>query len=336
MPENESKLTLSEQLHELYGTAANDNVIRHHTGLKLPEMREMAEPAILTATNGVGPKLRIAAVVEGHENVGRDCVAMCVNDLICSGAKPISFSAYTASEKYSDDRLMQIAAGIAAGCREAGCCYIGGSRMEKATVYSDGKYDLAGFAIGILDAGKMIDGSGIVPGDILLGLASNGLHNNGFGIIHDVFQPDARSLRRHIPEISCSLADALLRPSAIYARSVLYVTDTLGLPVKGMAHITDGGVFGSLPRMLPKGIGAVITPSSHPIPAIFDLISQRGHLDLEEMYRHFNMGTGFVMAVSKEQVGSVYSALIMAGEHPYMAGYCVEGDRDVRLSWEQL
>jgi len=337
MPGSVHDISHSQTLNALLERTYTSAVIRSEGAASLyaPDMTGIEEPVIVSANCGVGPKLRLANLLGKHEAVGMDCAALCINDILCTGAKPLFFNAYAASSQHDDARMEQIIAGIASVCQKAGCAFLGSSRMEKDGVYADGKYDLSGFAIGICDRKKIIDGSRIHAGDILIGLASSGLHNEGFSIVKDIFEPTSRALSRHMPELSCTLGEELLKPSAMYARPVLYLTQTLGLNIKGMVHITEGGIIGNLPLILPEGIRACITPGNIPIPSIFDLISQKGGISLDQMFRTFNMGTGLILAVEKADVGLVYNALIQAGERPYMAGYCVSGEKGVELVWQR-
>lgn len=337
MPGSVHNIIQSPQLKELLERTYTSAVIRSEGAASIfaPDMTGIEDPVIVSANSGVGPKLRLANLLGKHEAIGRDCAALCINDILCTGAKPLFFSAYAASSKHDDTRMEQIITGISAVCQKAGCAFLGSSRMEKDGVYADDKYDLAGFAVGICDRKKLIDGSTIQKGDILLGLASSGLHNEGFSIVKEVFEPTTRALSRHMPELSCTLGDELLKPSAMYARPILYLTQTLGLNIKGMAHITSGGIIENIPQILPEGIRACITPGNIPIPSIFDLISQKGGIPLDQMFRTFNMGTGLILVVEKADVGLVYNALIEVGERPYMAGYCVSGERGVDLVWQR-
>ena len=335
MQEHTPEFTYHDRVIQLIESTYTDGVIRSDAAASAfaPDLRTMEQPVILSANSCVGRKLPIAHLTGRHENVGRDCVTLCVNDLVCSGARPLFFISYAAAHKHDDERGEQIVFGIAAACREAGCAFLGGSRMEKANVYADGRYDLAGFAVGVCDRKDLIDGHEIAPGDILLGLASSGIHNDGIGLLRSTYELNTRTLSRVIPELSCTLGEELLKPFAMYVNPILYLTRTLHMKIKGMAHISDGGFFRNVPRMLPDGVRAYITPNTFPIPTIYDLIAQKGKISMDEMFRNFNMGTGLIMAVSKDDVGAVYNALIQTGERPYMAGYCADGEKGVELNW---
>ena len=335
MQEHVAAEAYHDRVSHLMESTYSNGVIRSNAAASMfcPDLHEMEEPVILSSNSCVGRKLPIAHLIGRFENVGRDSVTLCVNDLICSGAKPLFFVSYAAAHKHDDERGEQVASGISAACREAGCSFLGGSRMEKANIYADGRFDLAGFAVGVCDRKNIIDGHSIVPGDILLGLSSSGIDNDGIGLIKNMYELNTRTLSRNIPELSCTLGEELMKPFAMYVRPIRHLTDTLRLSIKGMAHISDGGFFRNVPRMLPEGIRAYITPNTFPIPTVFDLISQKGKITMDEMFHTFNMGTGLILAVSKEDIGSVYDALIQTGERPYMAGYCAEGERGVELNW---
>ncbi len=333
----EHNTAFSDRIHGIMETTYTDSVLpaAGAASFLAPDLTGIEDPVIVTASSGVGPKLRLAGVLGHHEAAGRDCAALCINDIVCTGAKPLFFTAYIASGQYDDDRLEQIVGGISDVCRKARCAFLGSSRMEKDGIYADGKYDLAGFAVGICDRKKIIDGHKIQQGDILIGLASSGLHNEGYRLVHQVFELNASNLRRHMPELSCSFGEELVKPTAMYAGPVLYLTQTLGLNIKGMVHITEGGIMGNVPTMLPDGIRACITPGTFPIPAIFDLISQKGNIPIEKMFSIYNMGAGLIMAVDQKDAGTVFHALIEVGERPYMAGYCVNGEKGVELAWQR-
>jgi len=231
------------------------------------------------------------------------------------------------------ERSEQIVAGIAEGCRQAGCALIGGETAEMPGFYPIDEYDLAGFSVGIVDYENIIDGSRISDGDVLIGLRSNGLHSNGYSLVRKVFDVSKDNINEYIPELSCTLGEELLKPTKIYVKQVLYLIKTLGLDVKGLCHITGGGLYENIPRMLPDGICAKIQPHAFPVLDIFTLLSEKGDIPARDMYNTFNMGIGMVLAVSKNDAGNFVNSLIQIGEHPYVIGCCVNGTKGVELNW---
>lgn len=299
-------------------------------GLFAPNTSGMKEPVLVSGTDGVGTKLKVAFLMDKHDTVGIDCVAMCVNDIICSGAKPMFFLDYVACGKNQPERIEQIVSGIAEGCRQAGCALIGGETAEMPGFYPEEEYDLAGFSVGMVDREKILDGHDIVEGDVLIGLASNGLHSNGFSLVRQVLDVEHADLRSNVPELGCSLGTELLRPTRIYVRPVKCLLES-GLRVKAMSHITGGGLYENVPRMLPEDICAEINVSTIPVPPIFTMIQEMGGISDRDMYNTFNMGVGLVMAVAKEDTASVMDTLIRCGERPYIIGKCISGERGVEL-----
>ena len=302
-------------------------------GLVVPDLTGMKEPVLVSGTDGVGTKLKVAFLMDKHDSVGIDCVAMCVNDIVVSGARPMFFLDYIAMGKNLPEKVAQIVSGVADGCVKSGCALIGGETAEMPGFYPPNEYDLAGFAVGIVDKSSIIDGHEIVSGDRLIGLASNGLHSNGFSLVRKVFDLENADLGEYIPELACTLGEELLKPTRIYAKTVMCITHTLGHKIKGMAHVTGGGIIENVPRMLPDGMKAVIAPSSIPTSPIFSLIYEKGQVPLKDMYSTFNMGIGFVMAVAKDDVGSVLESLVQAGERPYVIGCCLKGEKGVDFKW---
>ena len=299
-------------------------------GLFAPNLSGMKEPVLVSGTDGVGTKLKIAFLMDKHDTVGIDCVAMCVNDIVCSGAAPMFFLDYVACGKNDPARIEQIVSGIAEGCRQAGCALIGGETAEMPGFYPPSEYDLAGFAVGMVDKEKILDGSDICEGDVLIALASNGLHSNGFSLVRKVLDVENADLNTPIPELGCPLGEELLKPTRIYVRPVKALLES-GLRVKGISHITGGGLYENVPRMLPDNILAEINTSSIPVPPVFTMIQERGSITDRDMYNTFNMGIGLVMAVEKEDAARVMDTLIRCGERPYLIGKCVEGEKGVEL-----
>jgi phosphoribosylformylglycinamidine cyclo-ligase len=293
----------------------------------------MKRPIFISGTDGVGTKLKIAFLMDKHDTVGIDCVAMCVNDIACSGALPLFFLDYVAVGKNIPERIEKIVSGIASGCKKAGCALIGGETAEMPGFYPEDEYDLAGFSVGIVDHEDIIDGSAVAEGDLLIGLASSGLHSNGFSLVRKIFDVSRESLFENIPELSCTLGEELLRPTKIYVRAIQHLIKTSGIKVKAISHITGGGLIENVPRMLPEGITAAIKPASFPNLPIFDLLQQKGNIPQRDMYNTFNMGIGLVIAIDKKDAGKAMESLICAGEYPYVIGSCVKGTSGVEIVW---
>ncbi len=297
-----------------------------------PNITGMKRPVTISGTDGVGTKLKIAFALDKHDTIGIDCVAMCVNDIVCAGAEPMFFLDYLALGKNRPEVVEQIVSGIAEGCRQAGCALIGGETAEMPGFYPENEYDLAGFSVGIVDYENILNGSSIKNGDKLIGLASSGVHSNGFSLIRKILGDTPEALSEYIPELGHTLGEELLIPTKIYVKPILQLIKDLGIKLKGICHITGGGFYENIPRILPDGIKAVIHPASFPVPEIFNIISERGNIDSREMYNTFNMGLGLVLAVGKEDVGAAMQALIQAGERPYAIGCCQTGEKGVKLS----
>lgn len=302
-------------------------------GMFAPNLEGLERPVMVSGADGVGTKLKVAFLMDKHDTVGIDCVAMCVNDIICSGANPLFFLDYLAMGKNFVDRTEQIVAGVAEGCRQAGCALIGGETAEMPGFYPEDEYDLAGFSVGMVDEKKIIDGSNIEKGDKLIALASSGLHSNGFSLVRKVLDVSKERLGEYIPELRCTLGEELLRPTRIYVRSVLGLIRTAGVTVKGICNITGGGIFENLPRMLPEGIRAKVRTGDVPTPEIFSFIQEKGSIPIEDMYSTFNMGIGMVLCVSAQDVGTAMDTLSSCGERPYICGFCTQGEKGVELIW---
>ena len=302
-------------------------------GLFAPNLEGMKKPVFVSGTDGVGTKLKLAFMTDKHDTIGVDCVAMCVNDIICAGAEPLFFLDYLAMGKNKPERTEQIVKGVTEGCKQAGCALIGGETAEMPGFYPEDEYDIAGFAVGIVDHDKMITGSTIKPGDRLIGLASSGLHSNGFSLVRKVLDLSPDELNTYVKELYCTLGEELMKPTRIYVRQVLHLIKTLGMNIKGLCHVTGGGLYENVPRMLPDDITAVILPSEFPVSRIFTYLQARSDIPLRDMYNTFNMGIGLVMAVDAEDAGAVVNALTQIGEHPYVIGSCVSGEKGVELNW---
>lgn len=285
------------------------------------------QPVLVSGTDGVGTKLKIAFMMDKHDTVGIDCVAMCVNDVLVHGAKPLFFLDYLALGKLNVERVEQIVTGIVKGCTEAGCALIGGETAQMPDFYGEDEYDLAGFAVGIVEKDQLLDGSKVSEGDLVLGLASSGLHSNGFSLARKILLTHYR-IDSYVEELGRTLGEEMLTPTRIYVKSVLKVLD---LSVHAMAHITGGGILENLPRMIPAGLEARIDKSSWPVPSIFSLIQRLGKIDESEMFRTFNMGIGFMLIVERNSADRIAAALKDTGEHVWIVGEIKRGERRIVL-----
>lgn len=280
------------------------------------------EPVLVSGTDGVGTKLKIAFMLDKHDTVGIDLVAMCVNDIAVSGAEPLFFLDYFATGKLSVSKAQSVVAGIAEGCRQTGCALIGGETAEMPSFYPDGEYDLAGFAVGVVDRPNIIDGRHIVPGDAVIGLASTGLHSNGYSLARRVLFEQAKlTVASRLPELDGSIGDVLLTPTRIYAKQILALIEQCR--IKGIAHITGGGITGNLPRVLPNGVRARISRTAWSVPPIFDVVRHVGRIDREEMYRVFNMGIGLILVVPADSVSGVLALAAALGDRGWPIGEIV-------------
>jgi len=307
--------------------------IGNFVGMFAPDISGIKRPLIVSCTNGVGTKVKVAIALNKHNTIGIDCVAACVNDIICCGAKPIFFLDYFSMGKNIIERTEKVVCSVSEGCRQAGCALIGGETDQLPGVYGENEYNLSGFAVGIVDEDNIIDGRNICDGDVILGLASSGLHSNGYSLVRKMFKMNEIDLNEYIPELSCTLGEELMRPSKIYVKSVLRMVEVFGSEIKGIAHISSGGLYENIPRILPDGICANLLPSAFPKPYIFSLITKKGNIPLRDMFNTFNMGIGMVMVVGKDIVGSIVDGLIQCGERPYVIGRCSTGEKGVVLNW---
>ncbi len=277
-------------------------------GLFAPDIGKYRQPVLVSGTDGVGTKLRIAFALDMHDTIGIDAVAMCVNDILAQGAEPLFFLDYLAVGKLIPEKVSEIVTGVARGCRQAGCALIGGETAEMPGFYSEEEYDIAGFAVGIVDRDKLVDGKEIKPGDVLVGLSSSGLHSNGYSLARRVLLADDLSnLTAFEEELGCTLGEEMLKPTKIYVAQVLPLLEKFH--IKGMAHITGGGLVENVPRTLPEGLVPRFDYGSWPVPPVFKLVQQRGNVAEKEMYRTFNMGIGFVLVVSPEEADAVMDAI---------------------------
>ena len=294
----------------------------------LSAIKNMEEPVLLSGTDGVGTKLKLAFLMDRHDTVGIDCVAMCVNDVACAGGEPLFFLDYIACGKNEPEKIAQIVKGVCDGCNQAGAALIGGETAEMPGFYPIDEYDLAGFAVGVADKKDLITGEDIREGDALVGIASSGVHSNGFSLVRKVFDVNKENLAEYIPELGETLGDALLRPTKIYVRALKIVRDA-GVRVKGCSHVTGGGFYENIPRMLPDGIRAKVLKDSYEVPAVFRLLQKRGQIEEHMMYNTFNMGIGMVLAMDPGDVQTALKALADAGEKAYVIGSVAAGEKGV-------
>jgi len=302
-------------------------------GLFEPDISGMNRPVAVSGTDGVGTKLKIAFLMDKHDTIGIDCVAMCVNDIICSGAEPQFFLDYLAMGKNKPERTAQIVAGIAEGCRLAGCALIGGETAEHPGMMPEDEYDIAGFSVGFVDYENIIDGTSIIPGDIIIGLQSSGLHSNGFSLVRKVFSNDLSALGKYVPDLGCTLGEELLRPTKIYVKPLLKTLERFGKDIKGISHITGGGFYENIPRMLPENVRAHVEVAKIPQKPVFSLLAFKGSIPAHDMYNTFNMGLGLVLAVSQDKSDSIMAALREHGESPLIIGQCEKGEKGVDVKW---
>lgn len=286
-------------------------------------------PVFVSGTDGVGTKLKIAFLMDKHDTVGIDCVAMCVNDIVCSGAKPLFFLDYIATGKNVPERIEKIVSGIADGCVQAGCALIGGETAEMPGFYPNNEYDLAGFSVGAAEKDRMIDSTDVKPGDVLIGLASSGIHSNGFSLVRKIIAPSTEKLEAYVDELSSTLGEALLAPTKIYVKPLLDLIDKI--EVHAVSHITGGGFYENIPRMLPSGIKAVIRKDSFPVLPVFNLIGRMGNIPQRDMYNTFNMGIGMCVAVPGDKADEAVRVLNVSGQKAYVIGETVQGEDGVEL-----
>ena len=296
-------------------------------GLFELDLTGIEKPVLVSGTDGVGTKIKLAFLMDKHDTVGIDCVAMCVNDIICCGAKPQFFLDYIACGKNQPEKIAQIVAGVAEGCVRAGCALIGGETAEHPGLMPEDEYDLAGFSVGVVDKSKILDPSQQKPGDALIAIASSGVHSNGFSLVRKVFAINEQNLMRHQSDLGSTLGETLLTPTRIYVKPVLSLIDAV--KVKSLSHITGGGFYENIPRSLPKGITAKIDRSAVDVLPIFDLIAKTGKIPERDMFNTFNMGVGMIACVDKNDADKAIETLTAAGEKAYVIGELVSGDEGV-------
>ncbi|MBR6478670.1 MAG: phosphoribosylformylglycinamidine cyclo-ligase [Lachnospiraceae bacterium] len=296
----------------------------------MANFKGMENPVLLSGTDGVGTKIKLAFLMDKHDTVGIDCVAMCVNDVACAGGEPLFFLDYIACGKNYPEKIAEIVKGVAEGCKQAGCALIGGETAEHPGLMPEDEYDLAGFTVGVADEKDIIDGSKIKAGDTLVGIASSGVHSNGFSLVRKVFEMTKESLDTYYDELGKTLGEALIVPTRIYVKALKSVKDA-GVVIKGCSHITGGGFYENIPRMLPDGIRAEVKKDSYEVPAIFKLLQKTGDIADEMMYNTYNMGLGMVLAVDPADADKTVAALKAAGENAYIVGSCVNGEKGVTI-----
>ena len=296
----------------------------------LEKIKKMDKPTLVSGTDGVGTKLKIAFLMDKHDTIGIDCVAMCVNDIACAGGEPLFFLDYIACGKNEPEKIATIVKGVAAGCLQSDAALIGGETAEHPGLMPEDEYDLAGFAVGVVDEKDLITGADLKAGDTLIGIASSGVHSNGFSLVRKVFDMTKESLDTYYDELGKTLGEALLAPTRIYVKALRNVKEA-GVRIKACSHITGGGFYENVPRMLPDGIEAVIKKDSYEVPAIFKLMQKKGDIDEHMMYNTYNMGIGMVVAVDPADVDKTLEALKAAGETAYVIGETKAGEKGVTL-----
>ena len=292
--------------------------------------KKMEHPTLVSGTDGIGTKLKLAFALDKHDTIGIDCVAMCVNDIACAGGEPLFFLDYIACGKNEPEKIATIVSGVAEGCRQAGAALIGGETAEMPGFYPVDEYDLAGFAVGIVDRKDLVSGADLKAGDVLVGMASSGIHSNGYSLVRKVFSMSESSLNTYCESLGATLGQTLLVPTKIYVKALKAVREA-GVKVKACSHITGGGFYENVPRMLIDGTRAVIEKNSYPVPPIFDMLAKDGDIEEQMMYNTFNMGIGMIVAVDKNDVDKTMAAIKEAGEAPYVIGTIEAGEKGVTL-----
>ena len=296
----------------------------------LSGIKQMDEPVLLSGTDGCGTKVKLAFVMDKHDTIGIDAVAMCVNDIACSGGEPLFFLDYIACGKNYPEKIATIVSGVAEGCKQSECALVGGETAEHPGLMPVDEYDLAGFAVGVVDKKDIISGENIKPGDVLVDMASSGVHSNGFSLVRKVFEMTKESLDTYYDELGKTLGEALIAPTKIYVKALKSIKNS-GVKVKGCSHITGGGFYENIPRMLPEGVRAVVEKNSYEVPAIFKLLAKEGDIAEEMMYNTFNMGLGMILALEPEDVDKAIEAIRAAGEEAYVVGRVEAGEKGVTL-----
>ena len=293
-------------------------------------VKGMEEPVLLSGTDGCGTKVKLAFLLDKHDTIGIDCVAMCVNDVACAGGEPLFFLDYIACGKNYLEKIATIVSGVAEGCKQSGCALIGGETAEHPGLMPEDEYDLAGFTVGVVDKKDIITGENLKAGDVLIGMASTGVHSNGFSLVRKIFKMDKETLNTYHEELGKTLGEALLAPTRIYVKALKNVKEA-GVRVKACSHITGGGFYENVPRMLPEGKHAVIKKDSYEVPAIFKMMEREGNVEEHMMYNTYNMGIGMIVAVDPADVEKTMEAMRAAGDTPYVIGEIKDGEKGVTL-----
>ena len=293
-------------------------------------IKGMEEPVLLSGTDGCGTKVKLAFLLDKHDTIGIDCVAMCVNDVACAGGEPLFFLDYIACGKNFPEKIASIVSGVAEGCKQSGCALIGGETAEHPGLMPEDEYDLAGFTVGVVDKKDIITGENLKAGDVLIGMASTGVHSNGFSLVRKIFKMDKETLNTYHEELGKTLGEALLAPTRIYVKALKNVKEA-GVRVKACSHITGGGFYENVPRMLPEGKHAVIKKDSYEVPAIFKMMEREGSVEEHMMYNTYNMGIGMIVAVDPADVEKTMEAMRAAGDTPYVIGEIKDGEKGVTL-----
>ena len=293
-------------------------------------IKGMEEPVLLSGTDGCGTKVKLAFLLDKHDTIGIDCVAMCVNDVACAGGEPLFFLDYIACGKNYPEKIATIVSGVAEGCKQSGCALIGGETAEHPGLMPEDEYDLAGFTVGVVDKKDIITGENLKAGDVLIGMASTGVHSNGFSLVRKIFKMDKETLNTYHEELGKTLGEALLAPTRIYVKALKNVKEA-GVRVKACSHITGGGFYENVPRMLPEGKHAVIKKDSYEVPAIFKMMEREGNVEEHMMYNTYNMGIGMIIAVDPADVEKTMEAMRAAGDTPYVIGEIKDGEKGVTL-----
>lgn len=296
----------------------------------LAKIKDMENPTLVSGTDGCGTKVKLAFLMDKHDTIGIDAVAMCVNDIACAGGEPLFFLDYIACGKNYPEKIATIVKGVAEGCLQSGCALIGGETAEHPGLMPEDEYDLAGFAVGVVDEKDIITGKDLADGDVLIGMASSGVHSNGFSLVRKVFEMTKESLDTYYDELGMTLGEALIAPTRIYVKALKAIKDA-GVTVKACSHITGGGFYENIPRMLPEGMHAVVRKDSYEVPAIFKLLQKTGDIAEEMMYNTYNMGLGMIVAVSPDKVDAAMEAIKSAGDTPYVVGEIKTGEKGVTL-----
>ena len=296
----------------------------------LEKIKNMEKPTLVSGTDGVGTKIKLAFLLDKHDTIGIDCVAMCVNDIACAGGEPLFFLDYIACGKNEPEKIAQIVKGVAEGCVQSEAALIGGETAEHPGLMPEDEYDLAGFAVGVVDEKDLITGENLKAGDVLIGMASSGVHSNGFSLVRKVFEMTAESLNTYYDELGATLGETLLAPTRIYVKALKAVKEA-GITIKACSHITGGGFYENIPRMLKEGTHAVVKKDSYPVPPIFKLMAEKGNIAEQMMYNTYNMGLGMIVAVDPADVDKTMEAMRAAGDTPYVVGSIEEGEKGVTL-----